>query len=576
VAKIPCLHRVNGGPWGMRRRVPKDLVGVLGQTEIVYSYHTDNFREASRRHPHEMAKVQAQFDEERRKLAEEKSGGNILPATLLPVPREEDVRDGVNAWLHAQLRKDQLEQVPTASERDAIIDNLRIEQAELSDEEGRRWAARHLPKIMGEFGFGSPPKEVEALAVSLLQRAVVEAVRRDLDRFEGNLGEVVYDPAFAKIIGVAPSPPAPQPRGVAFGDLCDLYLSTPDRRGLAPKTKLKYQGMFRVLRDLLGAGTEAASISRSDCRRAQEVLMTIPANAMQRYPGKTAQQAAAGAKRDGVPPMKSASVGNHLELLAALFRWGITETLVRMPDGNPAEGLNASTSKTVVATAGEKRRPFTAAELQVIFATPLYTGCVDDETGYSTAGRNHPRRGRFWVPLLGLFAGLRLNEACQLRLADVVEEEGVPVLRIQAKGEFQRLKTQAAERKVPVHPELIRIGLLAHCKKLRSVGEERLFPELPLGKMGNFSDPFSKWFARFLEKAGVNSPEAVFHSFRHGFRDRLREAGVPSEIADSLGGWAISGQGAKYGLGYSARKLADHVERITYPNIDFSFLHQPD
>ena len=50
---------------------------------------------------------------------------------------------------------------------------------------------------------------------------------------------------------------------------------------------------------------------------------------------------------------------------------------------------------------------------------------------------------------------------------------------------------------------------------------------------GRFSDPFQKWFGRFLAKAGATAPRTSYHSFR----DALREAQASDEIVDALLGW---------------------------------------
>ena len=167
---------------------------------------------------------------------------------------------------------------------------------------------------------------------------------------------------------------------------------------------------------------------------------------------------------------------------------------------------------------------------------------------------------------------MRLNEACQLRAADVAEDDGVPVIYVRASADGQRLKTPAAERRIPVHPELVRLGFLDFVAAQREAGHERLFPDLPAGALGNYSDPYSKWFARLLTKAGVTSAGAVFHSFRHGWRDRLRAAEVPRDVADELGGWVSQGEGQRYGAGFPDGVLADHLGRIAYPGLDLSHL----
>jgi hypothetical protein len=55
----------------------------------------------------------------------------------------------------------------------------------------------------------------------------------------------------------------------------------------------------------------------------------------------------------------------------------------------------------------------------------------------------------------------------------------------------------------------------------------------------------------------------------------MREAGVAREVADALGGWASSGQGAAYGSGFSIRVLAENVVRIEYPGLVLTSLHLP-
>ena len=54
----------------------------------------------------------------------------------------------------------------------------------------------------------------------------------------------------------------------------------------------------------------------------------------------------------------------------------------------------------------------------------------------------------------------------------------------------------------------------------------------------------------------------VVHSFRHSFRDRLREVEAPTEITDILGGWATKSIGQKYGNGFKLDVLAKWMRRI--------------
>lgn len=569
---VPCLKRLNGGCWGLRRRVPDQLREIVGKREIWKSYGTDDFREAKRRHPSEMAAVEAQFTDARRTLAQGGKSAALQRVAPLAEPNKDDVEALIHGWLHAASRRIKAEDAPEDTE--SAEDMRNAEEVHLAGDAGLQAAQIFLPKLLKKFGFAPlPDKAEQADAESRMRDAMLEAVQRDRDRIIGLMGERTYHSAFAGVQASAAAPAPPQRPGITFAELCQQYASSAQSTGLSPKTTLKYKGMFRVLGELLGETTQAARITREDCRKAQSVLMTMPANAAQRYPGMKAPQAADAAARDGVAIMHPKTVANYLDLLAALFRWGDVEQVVKLRDGNPAKSLNAAIGKAVTANPTEKRRPFASQELKAIFAALLYAGCKDDEAGYHKVGTNHPRRGRFWVPLIGLYAGLRLNEACQLRTADVTHVVDVPMLLIRASAEDQRLKTAAAERRIPVHPELIRLGFVAHAIRQRENGEQRLFPDLQLGAMDNYSDPFSKWFARFLDKLKISSPGATFHSFRHGFRDCLREADIPRDIGDFMFGHSDPGQGKAYGEGYSAPALAKQIAKVTYLGLDLSHLY---
>jgi integrase len=282
------------------------------------------------------------------------------------------------------------------------------------------------------------------------------------------------------------------------------------------------------------------------------------------------------AAETGLKRISPNTVKFYLHNLSAIFNYAKREGYISW---NPAERL---ADGLVQSGKRGNRRPYSLQQLQRIFSAPLYTGCQNDQAGYATVGPNHPRRGRFWVPLIALFGGLRSNEACQLRVADVQERDGVWCMVVQNDPDDgqddRRIKTAAGQRVVPIHPELIKIGFLGHVKAMRTAGEERLFPELPKGATGYFSDPFQKWWGRFVQKAGAAAPKTSFHSFRHCFRDAQREAGLSPDLVRALGGWAPPGGAEElYGQGVRPRTLYEAISRLSYPGLDLSplYVHAP-
>jgi integrase len=354
---------------------------------------------------------------------------------------------------------------------------------------------------------------------------------------------------------------------------------TDPTRDWSPRTRLAYETTRRQALAVLGRDTPIRSITRAQCRELIEVLRWLPRHASKLYPGLSPLEVAAKAKADERTDLISAANLNaYLNKLCGVFNWAMKEQLM---DRNPAVGLKLPDPTL----RREKRLPLSTAQLRAIFSAPLYTGCQDDGHGYARPGDSRPRNARFWIPLVGLFSGLRLNEACQLDVADIKIIDGVACFVVtassDAKATDKRLKTASSERIVPVHPELIALGFMTFVAARRAAGDQKLFAEVGMGATGYRSTTFSAWFARFVDKAGANSDKTCFHSFRHVFRDALREARVDRDIALTLGGWSRPGGSGgsasvsdAYGSGYRVATLFEAIGQVRYPDLDLSHLHR--
>lgn len=427
----------------------------------------------------------------------------------------------------------------------------------------------------GEFGLSaflaeqgvhvSPGSE----AYRLISYELLKALRKTTHALQArNAGDVVETP---------PRPSAATAsRSCTVEELITGYLDDPTKKR-TPGTLKTYQTVFRAMRELLGGETPVDSIHRMDCERVRSVIMRLPKNASQRFPSLTLEEAANEADARGLERIGVAAVNNYLSNLSALFNWGVENWRVTR---NPAKGLMLPDDRDE----RDARQPFMVEQLQAIFNAPLYRGCQDDEEGYAKPGPNVPRRGRFWVPLLSLWTGMRLGECCQLHVEDVTEYEGVPVILINDNAEpggdeadKKRVKTKAGRRFVPVHPELERIGFLMFVAEKRKAGERRLFPEIKPDSTGYLSGTFSKFFndkRRFLGKLGMAGTGVSFHSFRHNYRDALREAEISLERVRALGGWKRDSEGeeARYGSGLKAATLYQEIAKVRYPGLDLTHL----
>src|SRR5262249_12094350 len=121
-----------------------------------------------------------------------------------------------------------------------------------------------------------------------------------------------------------------------------------------------------------------------------------------------------------------------------------------------------------------------------------------------------------------------------------------------------------------------RMGFLDYvAKRRRDVANPQLFPELPVGKTGYRSDPFSKWAGRFFKSVIPEPCRASFHSLRHHWRDALREIGASLDDVTALGGWKGRGRSEEcnYGDGPSLKRLHKQISKLKYEGLDLSHLY---
>ncbi|WP_250476794.1 site-specific integrase [Caballeronia sp. INML1] len=215
-------------------------------------------------------------------------------------------------------------------------------------------------------------------------------------------------------------------------------------------------------------------------------------------------------------------------------------------ENNAADGVTVTDKGKVSAKAS--RPPFDLATLNRLFSSKIYT------EGFRAA--NLAGEAQFWLPLLGLYTGARIEELCQLRPSDIYEEEyrdangnagKAWVLRITAdEDEGLGVKNAGSVRRIPIHPELIRLGFVEYCQQQTG---SRIFPLLRKDKHGLESTAWSKaWMRDYFRKfCAPTSDGIVFHSFRHTFKDVCRQLGISKELADAIQGHTDSSASGGYG-----------------------------
>ena len=377
----------------------------------------------------------------------------------------------------------------------------------------------------------------------LYMRSRIEELEQMVDAHQGNqrANENRHNKALAIVTLASRAPKKPT---IFFSQLVEDY----KRERLAgedwtPKTQKENMAAYKLCMDIIG-DLQIHDIGKDRALTYIETLKKLPPNMnkMPAYRGKSISDIIAL----NPTPISVRTFNKNVERVSSLFKWAAEQPEYDLRY-NPFARRSLDDSKA------KKRQPFTTDELILLFGAEEF------------AQRKYVSAFSYWLPLMGLFTGARINELCQLHLSDFVVFGGIHCINIQDEQPGQKLKNNNARRLVPIHDKLMEVGLIRYVEQLRAQGGERLFPTLKLTKNG-YGDAPSKWFGRLKDKYGMEKQIKVFHSFRHTFISTMLDDDVEeSSIAPIVGHEGKLITGKVYWNAKDAAKRKPTVDRFLLP-----------
>lgn len=507
-----------GNVYYFRKKIPADLKshfpGASGEKRV--SLKTSDKRVAA---PLALAKAyEMEQDFERIRKGLQPRRTTPLSPEVVPLITQSVVASMLQADEEQRmegLSDDEFEE--QLSEREALMREAKADYAK-----GRATSVAHqLADWVESFQIDVEP---ESPAFKRLVREFLTAYLRALEgqhrRDQGEIVETPEVPESAALLGRQSEP------GVALEVLTELWATerTPEK-----KTVTATEGAVREFKEVVGH-TDTSRLTKGDVVKFKDELL-------RRHPGAPK---------------------------SAWKKLMLVKTVVNLAESNDRikENVFKSVKIEVPRNVAKSRVGFEASDLQAIFGTQLFRGKVLPKAG------NAGGVAAYWIPLIGLFTGMRLEEIAQLQAADVKQESGIWYFDVTNEGE-RRTKTIGSVRKVPVHPELLRFGLLEFVRGINDQ-QGRLFPLLKRDSQGILSSGYSKWFGRFLRSdAKVTDERKVFHSFRHGFKTACRVAGIQPDVHNSITGHSDGTEGGNYGE-VPLKAKASAIGRITFEGFQLS------
>lgn len=561
------LHLMNRrGTWYYKRREPQHLVPVLGRTFVRHSLKTADRIEAIKLRAVEDVKTDALFAEAEKHLAQ------------VIAPREGDAPPPPMEVFVEQVRQYVADK--DAKFADWLASNTTLHPEDIRELRQDVGVERELYRYAGPAHDEAVARVTDALLRSIkakiddpntlarvadiATRAEIELHNRKLDRLEQRHDRTFHDTLFD---------PARKP-AITFASVANIFI---DERlkdyqvnGVAQKRADQIKARVAYLRELIGDATSVQHIDDDAIQRVRDLLARTPSNMGKLYPKLKALDAISKAEQDRKPVLSPTTQSAYLDVLRDILKVAVRKRYVAY---NAAEDVKPLKRDTL--SAEEKRLPWTPEQLIGFFTGKFYRSCAPDEpVPYAKRDRDW----RFWLPLIMLLTGARPNEICQLEVTDIRKTvAGTWHMDLRNEDESKDIKTETSRRRVPLHPELLRMGFLALVERRLKAPDKgpRLFPGITPDKYGNLGTyPLKRLRDHFIPQEITLGPRQVPYSLRHNVRDALRRIKAPPEALRHITGWS-EGKNVSdnYGDPGNPDFYAEWVAGIAYPGLDLSFLH---
>lgn len=485
----PWKHPKTGIYW-LRKRVPDELITLVGKREELRTLGTKDPALAKVKHAAALAEIEAKWANLRsgQKSLTEREAHHLatsfydrwLQQYLDNPSQQTDWRVDLGLRL--------FQPSPVSTGYDFLYEHaaeIRVDKDELRVREMERWCLEWAASSATSSGLLLAGDDNRILA-----RAIGAAVQRAsvvLQQLAQGVGAAAPMAAIGSpILGQLPSQ-----EPFAFSDLVDGWAK---ERRPAAKTLYEWSRVVKQLAAFL-KHDNARALTGDDLVRWKEAMLN------EGLRPKTIQDA-------------------KLAPVRAIFQWGVANKKL---NSNVADGISLDTRSKQ----NEKKRSFTDEEAKIVLTAAM-------------ASSDPVKR---WVPWIGAYSGARVSEICQLRREDVVEIDGIWCMKIMP--EAGSVKTAGSERIIPVHPALQKSGFLKFALQKKT---GPIFSELPPDKFGKRGGNGTKVIGRFVRQLGITDPRiSPSHSWRHRMKTLGRRYGLAKDILEAMTGHGSKSVADAYG-----------------------------
>lgn len=359
---------------------------------------------------------------------------------------------------------------------------------------------------------------------------------------------------------------------LTFGELVEIYFQEQIDLGYFKEdstTIRKYRGYMRCITEIIGADMHIADMGSADVQRLRKTVVKYPDR---RFVGKKKDVPLAELMADqSIKRISPDTASEYFTRFKTVINFAALERYI---SDDFAASIQLKVNKHE--SKQDKRAPFQDEDLKELLAGPIYDATLPTPIAYTPA--------HFWIPLIAMYSGMRVNEISQLNICDVKTEPTSvhgrvftsPYFCLVPDHETQNVKTKSSIRLVPVHEKLIEIGFIDYVKQRQKSESDhlntKLFADVFFQDGSRWGRLVSRWFNGDDDKKGYKNKQLTcsdkkkktFHSFRHTFVDMLRINHVPDSIIADLVGHKRNTTTSIYGSGHQLPVLKQSLDSVVF------------
>lgn len=542
-----------------RMIVPKDVQSMVGKTELRYSLRTGYLSVAKTKSRLMAGRVQKLIQELRRdnsrfmKLSNEQIR-KMVTKYLERAKANMDEPFGPDCG--NRPFDDEASLAGYIRELDDVKSDIRVEMTT-----GKYWRVKEQAiQLLKESGANVDHLDENNASFAKLCEGLLSAELRGLDyhreRLSGTASvdlEQAFDGVMGKGVPVVQSISEPEEEpSILLSELWKQYQAEYRKAGRwSPSTIKKYQPQIRTLLQVVG-DIPINTISSPKMREYRQILDNLPPNFSKKWYKDLTGIKPKDLKGKFDKHLDISTILGYMDLASSLFDYAVDSEYISK---NPIPKGIIPHKKV---RAKDRRHAFSDPEdLGRIFAEELFLKWSNDKPE------------RFWVPLLLLYTGCRLEEACQINVGDVLRVEGIWSIKFSGattalevedgkkRGENKKLKTGASPRTIPLHPFLVEeLRFPRYVQLQQEAGKGMVFHQLiPIKeRTGVFSHYLSKQGNYYIKRnVKVEDDIKKLYSLRHNVATHLQNQMVSEWMIEELEGRAGKTETSKtYAKGFRA------------------------